>query len=264
MHIILPLGVFVLLEVFALILMSNDSIIQSYKLIGNIRSVELFFWERGENLRDYSNLRHLNIDLAKENSLLRSILEKKYHQTYDSTSYRVDSLYFIPAMIRYNSVSSKHNYMIINKGEKHGIYKGMGVITPQGIAGYIEQVSKNYSRVRSFLNIDSEFGAVIKKNNVFGTLKWNGLKSNEAILEDIPLHTIINIGDTIVSSSFSAIYPKELPLGTINSYEVLDGTSLSLKISLFENYNSLDIVYIVDIDGANEINQLMEDVKNGN
>ncbi len=248
---LVSLLVFLLIEGLSLLLVSRNGAIQKYKLMSGIRNIQTTLWNKGENARYFFSLKETNLLLEEENIRLVKELEKYKRFVHKHTSDSVIQAYnpefkYIPATVIKNSTNRRHNYIILDKGEQDGITPDMGIITPSGVVGYIHSVGSKHSLAVSFLDIDNTITAIIKKSGTFGTLSWNGRNIGEAVLKEIPIHSTFNIGDTITTSGYSAIYPKGIDLGVIKSSQSVGGTSFDLTVSLFEDFSNLHYVYIVD------------------
>ena len=77
----------------------------------------------------------------------------------------------------------------------------MGVASPEGVVGLIQDISENYSIVIPLINVDSRISAKIRKNNYYGSLQWDGDNYRYSYLNDIPYHVEVTEGDTIVTLS---------------------------------------------------------------
>lgn len=256
---LIPVIVFIALEILSFVMIRYDSIIQSYRIMEYLRSVQIYFWEKGEKIQNYFRLDDINRDLANENARLNTELEF-YRNIIGTATMDMPEWYggyFLPAKVQYNSLSHKDNYMILDKGSNDGVRTGMGVITPNGIAGHIVQVTDRYSKVASFISQESGIGAVIAKNNTFGTLRWGGKETDIARLDDIPAHADVAVGDTIKTSGYSFIYPAGLPLGTVKALKIVNGVDYLIKVRLFEDYRKLDYVYIVKLDRTDNMKELI-------
>lgn len=66
---------FAVLEVFCIVLISRNGIVQRYGVFEKIRAVQAFFWEKEMNLRTYSRLREINRQLADDNARLLQQVE---------------------------------------------------------------------------------------------------------------------------------------------------------------------------------------------
>jgi len=287
------------LEGLAIFFISKNSIIQKYKIMQEIRLVQNLTCSNQYKIKSYFSLERTNQQLAEENAKLKSFLSD-YQQSLSQkdSSYndgnsienignkQNDSIYdnsnsienignkqeneskplfkYISAEIIQNTCNRAHNRIILNKGSLDGIKEDMGVITDRGIIGIVRQVSKHFSLVYSFLDIDESISSIIKRTNTFGPLIWDGTNIKYAIMSEVPVHTLFSVGDTIVSSGYSTIYPANIPLGIIESSEVKEGTQYNLKIKLFENYSSLKFVYVTECRDKEEILSLIKEKEDNN
>jgi len=251
--------VFILLECVSIVMITNDSIVQRYKIMGIIRNYQTFFWQQKEDVKYYFNLSKINDQLVTENTDLKKKITKYegYLSNRDSILLSDCADYsYLPATIVKNSINKQHNYIIINKGSSSGVKKGMGVITDSGVVGVVNSVSNNLSYVISFLNTSQSVSGKIAKTNHFGPMLWKGTTISTAVLTKIPIHTKVNIGDTIVTSGYSAIFPAEIPLGIIKSTKTVYGISQDIDVSMFQDFRSLRFVNVVINRKMGEITEL--------
>ena len=143
--------------------------------------------------------------------------------------------------------------MTLNKGSKNGVKHGMGVITNEGVIGIVHSVSENYALVISLLHNKSATGIFLKKNMHTGILTWNGFDYRTATISDLPIHIPLNIGDTIITNSYSNIYPEGINIGTIASFLKNDNDGFyTINVNLFEDFNNLRYVYVIHSMQSNE------------
>ena len=57
----------------------------------------------------------------------------------------------LSAKVINNSIFKRNNYLTINKGKKHGVEDGMGVISTNGVIGIVHSTSENYALIISIL-----------------------------------------------------------------------------------------------------------------
>ena len=78
------------------------------------------------------------------------------------------------------------------------------------------------------------------------------------ILSDIPSSNQIKIGDTIVTGGMSFYFPKGIPIGSISNYKtnITEGY-FEIEVSLFNDFSSLNNVYILDKLDNEQINKLI-------
>lgn len=220
-------------------------------------------WGISQDIGDYFSLRQVNDSLAIENFQLRSRLADL--EEFIADSIRVSRLpadgiakgyRYTPATISKISDNTQHNYIIIDKGAEDGIVKGCGVITGKGAVGVIDGVSRHYSYARSFQNHGMSISARVSKTGISGPMVWDGMNSNGALLQEIPLHMDISVGDTIFTSGFSSIFPPDIPLGTAGESRIVNGSTSEIKVRLFEDFSALRYVMVVENLGRSEIKEL--------
>jgi rod shape-determining protein MreC len=251
---------FILLEAACIYMVSNNGIIQRYRLIGKLREVQGFFWEKYAAINEYSSLKNANEGLAAQNALLMYQLQQFKENTTPADT--TDAPFsFITAKVIRNTVGTAHNYLIIDKGYNHGIKEDMGVITPTGTVGIIRGVSANYSYVLSFLNTSQQVSAKIGKSETFGPLSWNPNRPSMAILEEIPQHLEINRNDTIYTSGYSSFYPPDIPIGVVEDSRLVNGVHLNLDVRLLQDFRSLNHVMVVRNNNKEELEKLINGAK---
>ena len=81
----------------------------------------------------------------------------------------------------------------------------MAVTGPQGIVGVVVAVSDNYSKVMSLLNRNSKVSSMLKKDNVTGSVEWDGNDPSYLTLKGIPRSAKVVKGDTVLTSNYSAM-----------------------------------------------------------
>ena len=260
--------VYFLLLSFSLSLIFKTNLFQKSKIIIFSNSTANYFNEMFNNLNGYFNLKSVNSELVNENLFLKNQLEnvinKKQLDSLDNAIFKYQN-----AKVISNSLSSFKNYLIIDKGLKHGLENEMGIISSKGIVGIINYTTKNYSSVMSVLNIDTKINAKVKRTSHFGTLEWNGLSSKNLLLNDIPETAEIKVGDSIITGGMSLIFPEGINIGvvseiikqknrndTIANFMINNQVKIA-KIQFKENYlnivvklhtdmNNLDIVYVIE------------------
>ncbi len=213
------------------------------------------------NISDYFNLKSQNKLLAEENNRLKSILfntESKTDSTYiDSTTFNT-SYKFTTANIIRNSYNATDNILLINKGKKDSIKQDFGVISSKGLIGIIDETSKNYATVISILNTTSNISAQLKKTNHYGSLTWNGNSPEFAQLIDIEKIAPVKVGDTIVTSGKSSIFPKGVQIGTVHDFKLdVAENYYELNIKLFNDMTNIEHVYIIENNDISEITNLL-------
>jgi rod shape-determining protein MreC len=164
---------------------------------------------------------------------------------------------FIPAVAVNNSVNLNYNYITLNKGRNQGVKMDMGVISPDGIAGQVVNVSANYSLALSVLNDKFLTGAKLLHNANVGTIRWAGTDPTLAALKFIPQTSQITIGDTVVTSGYSTVFPRDYMIGTVSeiNQQTQDGF-YDITVKLATNFRGLHNVFLVKHSHQAEIDSL--------
>jgi rod shape-determining protein MreC len=214
--------------------------------------------EKYNGIEYYFQLKRTNDQLVKENLQLRQQLKENFEpadslrrlivdtvQT-DSGS-RVQKYLYLEAKVVGNSVSSLANFLTIHRGSLQQIKPNMGVVSPQGIVGTVINVSSNYSTVMSLLNPQYKVVVKLKKTGERGTVEWDGKNPLYVTLKDIPKSAKVNLGDSVVTSPTSSLFPGNIMVGTIS--EIVDDKSsnfFTLKLKTATNFYSVEYVYVIE------------------
>ncbi len=239
-----------ILEFFSLFLTINSNQRRAAIAANSANSISGFFYKIIHKATSYINLKIENRSLLEENARLKNQLYalrsdtatfRKISDTINRTKYL-----FLPAEIIKNSVYRQNNYLTLNVGSRHGVTTDMAVVSPEGVVGIVVDVSNNYSSVISILNKKIGLSAKVKKNGYYGTLFWDGDDYMKVTLNEIPNHVAVDVGDTIVTSGYSTIFPQGLPIGLITDYK-LKGTDnfYFITVQLFADFKNIRNVYVI-------------------
>ena len=203
-----------------------------------------------QSVSDYFRLQKQNDSLIKENANILTkyltVVSKAYYDTSailsDSFNYKVFS-----ARVVNNSISRRNNMITLDKGKLDGINVGMGVVTGKGLVGIVTDVSDHFSLVMSLLHTRSRISCKLLRSGFFGTLIWNGKNPDHLQLEDIQRYADVQIGDSVVTSGYSIIFPQNLLIGVVKEFHVEPGAfTYSMDITPTQSFYQLDKVYIIN------------------
>ncbi len=253
---------FLALEAFSFSLLVSYNNYQRVTFINSTNNIVGSIYERLSHLDDYFSLSRTNAKLAAENAALRTQLQRRIMIQDKNPVMRLDTVdapayVFTSAKVISNSVNKQFNYITINKGSRQGIKPDMGIVCSDGVVGVITNVSPNYATGLSLLNKRFSIPAKITKNNYFGNLVWDGEHTNTADLKEIPFHIMVNVGDTIVTSGYSSIFPEGIMIGTITKWDQESGTNFyNIKVELTTNFRTLKYVEVVKNNKQDELKKL--------
>ena len=241
--------IFLLLQGYSIHLYLNNNTFQNKIILSKTSKYIGKVYDFSNNIKEYFQLKNINKQLMSENSKLYNLLSRN-KKNYSSDEKKFN---YLSAKIINNSIFKRNNYLTINKGEKHGIENGMGVISTNGVIGIIHSTSENYALIISVLNKKSAISICLKKQNNYGSLKWKGFNYKEANIESIPNHVKITIGDTIITNGYSTIFPSEINIGTVKYFKINNETgNQDITIDLFTDFNNIKYVYVVKSQNSQE------------
>jgi len=243
---------FIFLELICLTLVARYNTAQHEIFVNSANIFSGKIYGSVDGLKQYFKLSAVSDSLAKENARLRKIL---YNSDIDKIAKR-DSMLSLDSSLQYsyitakvinNSINLNNNKITIDKGSNSGIKKRMGVINAYGAVGIIKEVNDNFAVILSILHRNVKISAAVKNKGYFGSLQWTGNDPTELELDDISRHANIGIGDTIVTSGYSAKFPPNHTLGIIDTFWLESGNdSYAIKVKLNNDISNLQYVYVVD------------------
>ena len=243
---------FLSLESFSVFLVVQNNHFQRSHFLNSSNAISGSMYETYSGITDYFGLKETNRKLADENVMLRNQLRQSYtYQTNTAVTVK-DSMQkqqyvYLSAKVVNNSTNRRKNYLTLNAGTNQGVKTEMGVISSDGIVGIIRDVSGNFCSVMSVLHENTRIPVNIKKFGENSILTWSGEDEWHARMERIPSHLQLAKGDTIVTSSYSSIFPSGVMVGTIESFEKIAGnTFYNVTIKLSTDFNRLSYVKIVN------------------
>ena len=242
---------FILLEVVAIYMLTTSDGYHNIMISNKLKAGKGVVEKRINGVYDYLSLRKVNLTLASENLELRNRLEnvfrddEQYFTSVRDTAHRQQYIYTRATAIN-QSTNKQKNFITIDKGSRDGIEPGMAVVGPEGIAGTIVGVSRNFSIAMSVLNLDFRLSARFRKNNYFGSLSWEGTNAGIVRLNEIPHHVLVEVGDTIETSGYSSVFPEGILVGKVADYNDEGGDFIRIDVELSTDFNNLNYVYVID------------------
>ncbi len=203
------------------------------------------------SINKYLDLTLVNDSLAQENVKLRNELKSSFFDDSVITSIVTDTIHkvkyeYILAEVVNKSITSRNNYITINRGAKQGIKKGMGVIGSSGVVGIVWNVSENFSSIQSILHEDTRITSSIENTPYFGPLIWEGKNPNVVTLTDIPNQLNLKPKARVITSGLGVIFPKGILIGNVLRGGIKGGGSfLDISVKLATNFYALQYVYVI-------------------
>ena len=249
--------VFLILEVVSMVLLFQYNSYQGSAWFSSANAVTGKLYEWDANVETFLSLTKVNQELTQRNAYLEQEVQKLSDSlvsvTKDSSIYHRDQFALlrnyrlIPAKVVANSVDKPGNLMTIDKGSADGIHKDMGVISGTGVVGIVYLVAEHYAIVIPVLNTKSNISCMIQNRGYFGYLRWKGGVSDLAYLEEVPRHAHFKLGDYVVTSGYSAVFPPGVRVGRIlHVFNSADGLSYRVQLRLSTDFARLRDVCVIE------------------
>lgn len=249
--------VFLILEVVSMVLLFQYNSYQGSAWFSSANAVTGKLYEWDANVETFFSLTKVNQELTQRNAYLEQEVQKLSDSlvsvTKDSSIYHRDQFALlrnyrlIPAKVVANSVDKPGNLMTIDKGSADGIHKDMGVISGTGVVGIVYLVAEHYAIVIPVLNTKSNISCMIQNRGYFGYLRWKGGVSDLAYLEEVPRHAHFKLGDYVVTSGYSAVFPPGVRVGSIlHVFNSADGLSYRVQLRLSTDFARLRDVCVIE------------------
>ena len=207
-------------------------------------------------VQSYLNLKTNNTDLIQRIEVLEEEIQG-YKSELENLRNRVQpdsiNIGFNQPIYRYDharvvskQVTNTNNFIVLNKGSNDGVAEDMAVVSVKGIIGAVVYVTPHFSRVISVLNSEYHPSCIIKNTRFAGSLFWDGKDPRYVHLRGLPSHSVFTVGDTIVTSGYSAIFPEGVLVGVVEgAFKLKNEEYNSLKVRLFTDFSTLDEVFII-------------------
>jgi rod shape-determining protein MreC len=215
------------------------------RVLENVRSSVHGFFSDYFILLD---VREDNRRVTAENNRLK--LENNFLKTELSTADRARALIEFKGRSPSNNIAARiiatstsaNTVVLVDRGTSDGVYKGMAVITGDGIVGKVLDSFPLAAYVQ--LITDKQFGAgvVSQKNSVYGTLLGQG--HNRCRVDRVQNEEKVELDEMFYTTGEDRIFPKGLPVGKVVSVQA-GPTFKSIEVVPTGIKNGLEEVLIV-------------------
>jgi rod shape-determining protein MreC len=138
-----------------------------------------------------------------ENVRLKALLDFK----------QKSSLRLVAARVIGKDSTNLSDTLLIDKGQSDGIKNNSVVIAEAGLIGRVLSSASGISRVLLITDPDCRVSATVLRSRQLGMVY--GISGRLCKLRYLPLDADIAVGDEVVTSGFSSIYPKGILIGKV-------------------------------------------------
>lgn len=256
---------FIGLEIIAFSYYYKSSIYTNAKIVVALNSVTGGLQGYVYDIKSFFNLKQENERLNRELNEFKNKIAlmgvdtlSTWNEVYDSTRLIYS---YMPANVVNNSYIKQNNYITLNKGYADGVEKDMSILMGDNIVGYVLDCSENYSVGISVLNTKFKTSGRDAGGSYTGAIGWNGVDVKMVNMSEIPKYADIDVGDTILTTSFSSKFPDGAKIGVVKNIELVNATYHNAGVELFADFTTLSNVSIVKFKDYKEKTELENSVE---
>jgi len=207
------------------------------------------FMSKGELLRENESLRHENQQLRVQAARAEEIEREnaRLRQLFGWQQQTRSKLKLAKVIAR--DPANWWRTVQIDLGRRDGLRENMPVLSADGfLAGRLSLVSLTRSQVVLLGDPNCKVPALVQNdardNGIIGAS--GPLDSTFVDMEYLSANANLKPGQNVVTSGYSAIYPKDLRIGKIVDVRPVEyGLSMAARVRLGANLNALDEVWVM-------------------
>lgn len=183
----------------------------------NFSDMTSVFSSQRELLQEVEALKQQNQALTLENQALAEYRAEalRLQQIIGFQNENLEIYRLTPARVIARSPSTWYQYIVLDKGDNDGVKNNMAVISPQGLVGRVSSTSPNTAQVNLLTDREMAVGAVSQDSRETRGIVEGAGDDNLLKMANIPYYSTIEIGEKVVTSGLSQIYPPGIAIGTI-------------------------------------------------
>lgn len=134
--------------------------------------------------------------------------------------------------------------VVLDKGERHGVVKGMAVLTPEGVVGQVVSTSAHTARVLLISDPNGGVDVLVQRSRVRGIA--SGTIDGACALKYVQRGDDVAVGDAVITSGLDGIFPKGQSLGTVVRVDTKDSRMFQdVEVSLSAELAKVEEVLVV-------------------
>jgi rod shape-determining protein MreC len=123
----------------------------------------------------------------------------------------------VAAQVIGTSGTDRSRMVTIDKGANYGLQPEQAVITPDGLVGKIRDVFPHTAQVLLINDPSSGAGVILESTRIRGILR--GQADGRIEINNLTADSRIKPGERVVTSGGDMVYPRGVPVGTVESIE---------------------------------------------
>ena len=199
-----------------------------------------YFQLRNEN----RVLREQNLTLSEELIRLREARQENVHLRQLLALKEQSPFTYISASVVGKTLNLLQNTITIDAGRDEGVKPNMPIVTDEGLVGRVISTSPGYAIGQILWNKDFRASAKVERDRVDGILQWEG--GEHLSLRNVAKTLDVQVGDVVVTSEYSALYPAGIKIGVVSKTSQAPGALFqTIEISPSVDFSRLEQVFVV-------------------
>jgi len=184
-------------------------------------------------------------ELKEENLLLREMLGlKEQNESF---------VFSDPCDVVARAANDMYGGFTINRGSSDGLSLNDPIVTSVGLVGRVTEIAPNYSKVSTLLSLQVNVGVFTMRTRATGVLENDVVTAEKGLclMSNILKDADIAVGDIVVTSGNSGLFPERLMVGEIvEVYDDPNGLSRhALVRPVVDCFDVTDVFAVVGFDG---------------
>ena len=226
---------------FRTFILDNVTALQSgFDYFGSLKRLKA----DNEILKEYNIALKRNIRKSEEYALQNVRFRRLFHLSEDA-----DFEYILAEVVGQNPNNFVSGF-VLNKGLDDSIRTDMAVVSNEGLVGRIIYVGNNTSVVQLLNDKNMRISCRVQRTRDMGMVGWSAKKMLK--LDYFSKTNNLKLGDIIITSGLSTIYPSGIKIGTVRNIIEKDYNLFKeVDVDPAVNFTSLEEVFIVKKKKAN-------------
>ena len=149
------------------------------------------------------------VELENQNQKLRELIDYDKNSKLETTT--------LAAVIG-RSADHWWQHITVNKGTSNNVKKGDVATGPGGLVGRVIEVTPNTARILLVTDPTSQIGVKVSSSRSTGYIQ--GETDSQATMQFFEKAPVVKAGDVVVTSSFSRLFPQDIPVGRVASVDM--------------------------------------------
>jgi len=188
-------------------------------------------------------------ELKLENERLNQILEFKLNTKME----------LLAAKVIARDLSPDHESIRINRGYRQGLRKLMGVITVEGVVGYVLSTEMDTAQILVVTDRSAAVDALVQRTRARGLISGKDASTIRLRLRYLERADDVAVSDAVVTSGLKGTFPKGFPIGKVTSVRKTDfGISQEAVVEPVVSPSNLEEVFVVLDSGGEDFNEKLQ------